>query len=137
MSEINVELVKYDTKKTKKRKRANLIVSAKTEAAVIEKLEKIHKGDKVESIIEIIWGEAIDKTQRKNGEVKTVTRGFVKFYDEGKGFGFITPDADEEDLFFHSTALNGAKVDDDDLVEFETSEGPKGPIAIHIKIIKE
>ncbi|MCK5073613.1 MAG: cold shock domain-containing protein [Bacteriovoracaceae bacterium] len=137
MSEVNVELVKYDTKKTKKRKRANLIVSAKTEAAVIEKLEKIHKGDQVESINEIIWGEAIVKTQTKKGVAGTVIRGVVKFYDEEKGFGFINSDTHEEDLFFHSTALNGESLYDDDLVQFEMSVGPKGPIAIHIKLIEE
>lgn len=136
MSEVNVELVKYDTKKTKKRKRANLIVSAKTEAAVIEKLEKIHKGDQVESIHEIVWGEEV-KGKRKKGVAGTVARGVVKFFDEEKGFGFIEPDADEEDLFFHSTALNGEMFYQDDLVEFEMSIGPKGPIAIHIKLIED
>jgi cold shock CspA family protein len=135
MSEIKVELVKYDTKKTKKRKRANLIVSAKTEAAVIEKLEKIDKGDQVESIHEIVWGEAIVKS--KKGPEGTVYRGMVKFFDEEKGYGFIQPDEDEEDLFFHATALNGERLYEDDLVEFQMSVGPKGPIAIHIKLIQE
>lgn len=135
MSEVKVELVKYDTKKTKKRKRSNLIVSAKTEAAVIEKLEKIHKGDQVETIFEIVWGEAV--TKAKKGSAGEVIRGIVKFYDEEKGFGFIDPDTDEDDFFFHSTALNGEKLFGDDLVEFETSVGPKGPIAIHIKLIRE
>ena len=57
--------MKLYTVKTKKRKRANLIVSAKTKAAVIEKLEMIHKGDKVESITEIVWGEAVEKKKNK------------------------------------------------------------------------
>lgn len=131
MSEVNVELVKYDTKKTKKRKRANLVVAAKTEAAVIEKLEMIHKGDQVETIHEIVWGEEKKEPQRD------VSRGAVKFYNDEKGFGFIESDTDEEDFFFHSTALNGEKLYDNDLVEFEKSVGPKGPIAIHIKLIKE
>ena len=137
MSEINVELVKYDTKKTKKRKRANFIVSDKTEAAIIEKLEKIHKGDQVESVHEIVWGEPIDDTRTKTGEERTILTGVVKFYDEGKGFGFITPDSDEENLFFHSTALKGETLYEDEPVEYEMSVGPKGPIAIHIKLIKD
>lgn len=137
MPEINVELVKYDTLKTKRRKRANLIVSAKTEAAVIEKLEKIHKGDKIESINEIVWGEVIVKAKTKKDVAGTILRGVVKFYDEEKGFGFIDPDTNKEDLFFHSTALNGEKLYENDLVEFEMSVGPKGPIAIHIKLIIE
>ncbi len=134
---INVELVKYDTKKTKKRKRANLIVDAKTEEAVIKKLEKIHKGDKIEVISEIIWGEAIIKPKTKKNVEGTLLRGIVKFYDEEKGFGFIDPDSDGEDLFFHSTALGGKKLYENDRVEFEMSIGPKGPIAIHIVYLKE
>ena len=50
MKEYNVKLVKYDTAKTKKRKRADFTVPSKTKAAVIERLEKIHKGDKIEVI---------------------------------------------------------------------------------------
>lgn len=137
MSEVNVELVKYDTQKTKKRKRANLIVSAKTEEAVIEKLEKIHKGDKIEAITEIVWGEAIIKAKTKKDVDGTVLRGIVKFYDNEKGFGFIDPDSNEEDLFFHSTALKGERLYENDIVEYEMSVGPKGPIAIHIKLIEE
>jgi len=134
MSEVKVELVKYNTKKTKKRKRANLLVSAKTEEAIIEKLERIHKGDQVESITEIVWGETVPS---KKDAVRIVLRGTVKFYDAEKGFGFIEPDSDQEDLFFHSTAINGEVPYDHDPVEFEKSIGPKGPIAIHIKLIKE
>jgi CspA family cold shock protein len=137
MSEVNVELVKYDTIKTKKRKRANLVVSAKTEEAVIEKLEKIHKGDKVESIVEIIWGEATANAKGKKGAPAKVVTGVVKFYDEEKGFGFIDADDSNEDLFFHASALNGEMFYENDLVEFEKSEGPKGPVAIHIRLIEE
>jgi hypothetical protein len=56
MAKATVELVKYDMDKTKKRKRANFSVADKTEEAVIAKLEKIHKGEKVETIHEIVWG---------------------------------------------------------------------------------
>ena len=135
MSEVIVDLVKYDTKKTKKRKRKNLIVSDQTETAVIEKLEKIHKGDQVESINEIIWGEAKTKTKKDVG--RKVLTGVVKFFDEAKGFGFITPDSGKEDLFFHSSALSGEKIYDDDPVEFEKSLGTNGPVAIRIKFIQE
>ncbi len=137
MSEVNVELVKYDTLKTKKRKRANLIVSGKTEAAVIERLEKIHKGEKIEAIHEIVWGNIIVKAKTKKDVAGTVLRGVVKFYDEEKGFGFIDPDSNEKDLFFHTSALSGEMLYENDVVDFEMSVGPKGPIAIHIKLIIE
>jgi CspA family cold shock protein len=134
MSEIIVELVKYDTIKTKKRKRSNLLVSAKTEAAVIQKLEKIHKGDKIESIHEIVWGEVAEV---KKEITRKVFSGVVKFYDEGKGFGFVAHDDGKEDLFFHATALNGIVLHDGDLVHFEKSVAPKGPVAVNIKLIED
>lgn len=135
MKEYKVDLVKYDTEKTKKRKRKNLIVEAKTKASVIEKLERIHKGDKVETIVELVWGETVEKKRKVvAGQVLT---GVVKFYEEEKGFGFIEPDGDDEDLFFHSTALSGARPYEKDTVEYQMSQGPKGPIAIHIKIITD
>ncbi|PIK13564.1 cold shock domain-containing protein [Halobacteriovorax sp. JY17] len=134
MKEYKVELVKYDTLKTSKRKRSNLFVSAKTRDAVIDKLEQIHKGDEVTTITELVWGEAIDK-KRKVVAGKVLT-GVVKFYEDEKGFGFIEPDGDDEDLFFHSTALGGVRLYEHDIVEYEMSQGPKGPIAIHIKLIK-
>ena len=39
-----------------------------------------------------------------------------------------------DDLFFHSSSLGGETIAQDDLVEFEISEGPKGPIAIRVKL---
>lgn len=136
MAQIKVELVKYDTLKTKKRKRKDLLVDAKTEASVIEKLEKIHKGDKIEVIHEIIWAEVSSESV---AEVVPAERfeGRVKFFDAEKGFGFIRPRIDMDDLFFHASALGGVVVNDNDLVEFEVSEGPKGLIAIHISANEE
>ena len=135
MKEYNVKLVKYDTAKTKKRKRADFTVPSKTKAAVIERLEKIHKGDKIEVINELVWGETVEK-KRKVVAGRLMT-GTVKFYEAEKGFGFIEPDGDDEDLFFHSTALGGVTLYESDNVEFEMSQGPKGPIAIHIKLIND
>lgn len=130
MTKIKVDLVKYDTLKTSKRKRENLLVDSKSEQAVISKLEKIHKGDKVKEIHEIVWGAEI---REDHGEVLT---GTVKFFSEEKGYGFIKPDVDMKDLFFHATALNGQNVYDKERVEFVASEGPKGLVAIHIKILE-
>lgn len=129
MDTIKVELVKYDMDKTKKRKRANFTVRAQTEEAIIEKLERIHKGEKVEALHEVIWGEEIVDFKK---EIEVFT-GTVKFFDEEKGFGFIQPDSDMEDLFFHASALGGELVYDHDPVEFSTGKGPKGLVAIQIK----
>ncbi|MBY0412615.1 MAG: cold shock domain-containing protein [Bdellovibrionales bacterium] len=61
--------------------------------------------------------------------------GTVKFYSVEKGFGFIAPDAEMEDLFFPASSLGGITVFESDFVQFEISEGPKGPVAVRIKVI--
>jgi len=132
MAKITVELVKYDMDKTKKRKRSNFIVDSKSEEAIITKLERIHKGEKVQKIHEVIWGE--EKPEKKAG---TIFTGIVNFFDEDKGFGFIEADADIDDLFFHESALNGKRIGRDDLVQFEIGQGLKGELAIHVKLINK
>jgi len=139
MAKVRVTLVKYDMDKTKKRKRKDMMVAGKTEADVINQLEKIHKGEKVVNIHEIVWDEAqILKSERNDERKRNSTfKGTVKFFEIEKGFGFIEPEKDIPDVFFHVSALGGQDVYDHDQVEFEIGEGPKGPCAIHIKVITE
>ncbi|WP_400194192.1 cold-shock protein [Hymenobacter sp. B81] len=59
--------------------------------------------------------------------------GTVKFYNESKGFGFITEDATKEDFFVHITGLGGLQIQQHDRVEFDTREGRKGINAVNIK----
>lgn len=131
MAKVFVKLVRYDTEKTKKRKRADLLVDAQTEYSIVKKLEEIHKNDSVVAIHEIVWGE--EKEEKKI--VLPIATGTVKFYSTEKGFGFIAPEEEMDDLFFHASSLGGEVVYQDDFVEFEISEGPKGPIAIRVRVI--
>ncbi len=53
-----------------------------------------------------------------------------------KGYGFIKVDGEAKDLFFHSNELQGVDFDslkENDEVEFEVANGPKGPSAVQIK----
>ena len=67
-----------------------------------------------------------------------MSTGRVKWFNERKGFGFITPDDGSDDLFIHHTEI---KVDgyrslhEDQEVEFEVGEGRKGPTANNVRPI--
>ena len=58
--------------------------------------------------------------------------GTVKFYNEAKGFGFITPDNGGKDLFVHSTAVQNGPIKEGDKVEFEIGSSEKGPRAENV-----
>lgn len=54
------------------------------------------------------------------------------------GYGFITREGEEKDLFFHVNELSGVSFDDlreGDKVQFEVGEGPKGPNAVNVSLV--
>lgn len=136
---IKVKFVKYDMTKTKNRKRSDMLVDAKNEKAVRTQLERIHKGEQVVQIHEIVWDEEqiAEVVRRDELEASEYLVGTVNFFNPEKGFGFIRPDEDMEDLFFHRSACKDGLPTDNDRVEFKLSEGPKGLSAIHVKVIFE
>jgi CspA family cold shock protein len=138
MKQVRVQFVKYDMSKTKNRNRKNMLVDNQNENAVITQLERIHKGEKVVTIHELIWDqEQIKETTRLDKiDQRHTFYGKVKFFDIEKGFGFILPDEDMEDLFFHLSSFSGGVPFENDRVEFKIGEGPKGPCAIHVKILE-
>jgi CspA family cold shock protein len=65
----------------------------------------------------------------------TVEKGTVKWFNEKKGFGFITPDDGSEDLFVHHSNIEGEgfrSLQDGQAVEYEVGEGRKGPQATNV-----
>ena len=65
--------------------------------------------------------------------------GTVKFFSDAKGFGFITPDAGGKDIFAHHTEIqmDGYKsLKEQQKVQFEVRDGPKGPAASNIRIVE-
>ena len=66
----------------------------------------------------------------------TMQSGTVKWFNDAKGFGFITPDGGGEDLFAHFSAINmpGFKtLKEGQKVSFEVTTGPKGKQASNIQ----
>ena len=64
--------------------------------------------------------------------------GTVKWFNDAKGYGFITPDGGGKDLFVHHTSIagNGFKsLSENAKVEFESLEGQKGPEAINVTAV--
>lgn len=64
--------------------------------------------------------------------------GTIKNLVEGKGFGFITVDGEEKDLFFHTNELKGVTFEElqkGDRVSFEKADSPKGPNAVNVSRI--
>ncbi len=58
-----------------------------------------------------------------------MTTGVVKWFNNAKGYGFVTPDGTDQDVFIHFSAINmdGYKtLREGQKVEFEINRGPKG-----------
>ena len=59
-------------------------------------------------------------------------KGTVKFYNEMKGFGFISAD-DGKEYFVHQTGLQeGVRLQENDAVTFDVEEGERGPKAVNV-----
>lgn len=61
--------------------------------------------------------------------------GTVKFFNETKGFGFITSNDGSGDIFVHVSGLQD-KIKEGDQVVYEVGDGKKGPTATNVKLAK-
>ncbi len=68
------------------------------------------------------------------------TTGIVKWFNDGKGFGVITPDGGEKDCFVHHSAIQGEgfkSLREGARVEFDVVQGQKGPAAENVSTLSE
>jgi len=64
--------------------------------------------------------------------------GTVKWFSDDKGFGFITPDDGDKDLFVHHTGINGEgyrSLQEGAKVTYDAEQGEKGPKAVNVSAI--
>jgi CspA family cold shock protein len=69
---------------------------------------------------------------------KQLSQGTVKWFNAEKGFGFIAPDDGSADVFVHYSAITSSgyrSLDENQRVEFTTTQGPKGPQAEQVTAI--
>ena len=59
-------------------------------------------------------------------------KGTVKFFNEAKGFGFITGE-DGKEVFVHKSALDGIVIHEKDTVTYDVVAGPRGEAAANVK----
>ena len=70
-----------------------------------------------------------------NKEERKMAKGTVKWFNNQKGYGFITPEGSDKDVFCHHSAIQGdgyKTLDEGQQVEFEIKDGPKGQEAANV-----
>ena len=82
----------------------------------------------------ILSGSFEDPVQKEDA----MTRGRVKWFNDQKGFGFIEVEG-AKDVFVHNSAILGEgfkSLKEGDEVEFEITQGQKGPSAAGVKVVR-
>jgi cold shock protein len=67
-------------------------------------------------------------------KIYIMNKGTVKFFNDTKGYGFITPDDGGKDIFVHANGLID-DIDEGDIVNYNTEEGRKGLNAVEVELV--
>ena len=67
----------------------------------------------------------------------TMRTGTVKFFNESKGYGFITDEETGKDIFVHASGIRAEELREGDRVSYEEEEGRKGKVAAQVAVIED
>jgi cold shock protein len=67
----------------------------------------------------------------------TMRTGTVKFFNESKGYGFITDEETGKDIFVHASGINAEELREGDRVSYEEEEGRKGKVAAKVAVLED
>ena len=65
----------------------------------------------------------------------TMRTGTVKFFNESKGYGFITDEETGKDIFVHASGIRAEELREGDRVSYEEEEGRKGKVAAQVVVL--
>ncbi len=80
-------------------------------------------------------GLVVAEPKEEKGGLQYMPQGTVKWFNEEKGYGFITPDDGGEDLFVHHTGIAGSgfkSLEEGESVSYEVAQGRKGMQAVNV-----
>src|ERR1700740_355671 len=85
-----------------------------------------------------LWGRPNGSLSPRQQEYRAMAQGTVKWFNAEKGFGFIAQEDGGDDVFVHYSAIQsqGYKtLDENQKVEFDVTQGPKGPQAENVRAL--
>jgi cold shock protein len=78
------------------------------------------------------WQRVVEKKENQ----RMSKTGKIKWFNDAKGFGFVTPDDGSKDVFVHFSSIQGEgfkSLAEGDKIEFEVQESDKGPKAANVR----